>query len=160
VAINARVAPLTGQPFLQPAFTFFNGVTPVYLPLAYGSQDSSINDQQADLFHSQVGVAIIVMKAMFWGGIALAAAGAAACIALVTAALCVRKRRLAKLQLQYGGVDAEAGLVNHDGYSLRFGAGGADASHPMGYDADIHAQHRTALLTEDVLYRPAQGGAF
>ena len=83
VGINVFVQPTTITPPLAAPFTYFSGVTPVYVPLVWGGQDSTPSDNQANAFKSGVYVGLRVLAGLRWGGVALACVALLACFAFL-----------------------------------------------------------------------------
>jgi hypothetical protein len=83
VGINVFVQPTTITPPLAAPFTYFAGVTPVYVPLVWGGQDSTPSANQAAAFTSGVYVGLRVLAGLRWGGVALASVALLACFAFL-----------------------------------------------------------------------------
>lgn len=97
-----------------PNASFFPGVAPVFLPLMWTTQDSTITPAQADAFKSQVYVAVRVINAVFWGGIAFAGAAGGAAAALLVTAVC-RRRAISGQLKRRRGAGGGAGGDDEDG---------------------------------------------
>jgi hypothetical protein len=126
IGVNILVAPTTTSWFGIP-FTFFENVTAVYLPVAWGGQDSGISDSQASQFKSQLLVNVQIITGIRYGGMALAIAAGVAALGLAIGACCLRRRRslLTKFadhnreQLSFTENSLEAPLVGARSLSLQ-----------------------------------------
>lgn len=93
VAVNLRVAPLTATGIFGAQYTFFAGLTPVFFPVLWGSQDSTVSSSQATEFISAVYTPLRILEALRWGGGAIAILGAVIAVVLVAIACCIRRRK-------------------------------------------------------------------
>lgn len=97
--------------------TALPNVTAVFLPIAWLSQDSVVTADQASAFRSDVYTPLVVIKSVFWGGVAFASLAGAAALVLMGTAVCRRRSLQAKIR---------AGLADKSGNPIE--AAGARAN--------------------------------
>jgi hypothetical protein len=120
VGVNAYVQPVTVQLSGDSSATFFPSVKALYFPLAWISQDSTVTPAQAAQVQDQLYTPLMIIQAVYWGGIAFAAAAGGASILLISMAVCRRRALSARLRpasgrrLTGGTIASGAGGVEGD----------------------------------------------
>lgn len=108
MGINALVKPMLVSTSSTSSFTFFPNVQTTFWPIIYGTQDSVISASQASEFRSDVLTPLKILDGLWYGGISLASVAGIACIILFLCAICVRRHKHSKQQVEEEeGVDGE-----------------------------------------------------